>query len=67
MRSEKSEKIVTIALALTFTSMVSKKKNHSENLSKFDQTGRKIESRLCISRKLQYISFKEMEAKGVVF
>lgn len=26
MRSEKSEKIVTIALALTFTSMVSKKK-----------------------------------------
>lgn len=67
MRSEKSEKVVTIALALTFTSMVSKKKNHSEILSKFDQTGRKIESRFCISRKLQYISFNEMEAKGVVF
>lgn len=67
MRSEKPEKIVTFAQALTFTSTVSKKNKTSENLSKFDQTGRKMESRFCISGDLQYISLNEMEQKGVVF
>lgn len=65
MRSEKPEKTVTATLALTFTSVVSENKT-SENIPKFDQTGRKIESRFCTSRELQNI-LNEMEAKGVVF